>query len=232
MATITENQAEIQEGRERLDLTDLVKEATWKDILLELVKKEKLDPWNIDIVNIVDKYVSTVRELKVLDLHVPANIILAASMLLRFKSEVLLYVEEPDDVGEEGHQRQEVIVEPLTFRLRLPPKRRVTLPELIDALDEAMKLKEAKTHKQQVLDVPFPLTFASQNIEEEIENVYDEVKKNVDKSNMVTFSALMHAERITDVLTGLFVPLLFLAQKSRVVLIQERFFDEIIIALE
>lgn len=40
-----------------LNLENLVSEPTWKDILIDLVKKENLDPWNIDIANIVEKYI-------------------------------------------------------------------------------------------------------------------------------------------------------------------------------
>ena len=36
-----------------------------------------------------------------------------------------------------------VIIDPLNFRLRLPPKRKVSLAELMSALDEAMKLRQA-----------------------------------------------------------------------------------------
>ncbi len=230
MATNSNMETSMQVSGDKLDLANLVREATWKDVLMELVKKEKLDPWNIDIVEIIDKYVSAVKGLKILDLHIPANIILAASILLRFKSEVLLYTEQEEDYHS-GSQRQEVLVEPLTFRLRIPPKRRVTLPELISALDEAMTLKEARGQSKKVLDVQFPLVFNSHTIQEDIERIYGEIKANVDKSRMVTFSAMVGISNTEDVLTGLFIPLLFLAQKDKVTLVQERFFDEIIIAL-
>lgn len=214
-----------------LDIEALVGEATWKDILMDLVRKNELNPWDIDIVDIVDKYVNAVKELKVLDLHVPANIILAAAMLLRFKSEVLLIAEEEGTTAEEPHQRQNVTVEQLTLRLRIPPKRRLTLAELIGALDEAMKLKEVRDLAKKNLQVQFPMMINEIDIEAEVERIYQVICNLADKSKMVTFSSVCRTSQFTDVLLDLFIPLLFLAHKERVTLIQEKFFDEIIIAL-
>ena len=217
---------------ENLNLEAFVGEATWKDILVELVKKNELNPWYIDIVYVVDKYIAAVREYKVLDLHVPANIILAASMLLRFKSEVLLQEEEEEHIGEEGpYQRPNVTVEPLTFRLRLPPKRRLSLAELIEALYEAMKLKEVKELAKKNLQVSFPMMLKEVDIETEVERIYEILTSHADAGRMVTFSTVARSTQFNDVLLELFIPLLFLAHKNRVTLIQERFFDEIIIAL-
>ena len=232
MATVQETEEMNRRiSPESLNIEELVGEATWKDVLIELVRKNELNPWDIDIVDVVDKYVTAVRELKVLDLHVPANIILAAAMLLRFKSEVLLIEEEEEAIGEEPRQRTSVPVEPLTLRLRLPPKRRLTLTELIAALDEAMKLKEVRDLAKKNLQVQFPMMIKEVDIETEVERIYQTIRKHVDKSKMVTFSAVCRASQFDDVLLDLFIPLLFLAHKERVTLIQERLFDEIIIAL-
>ncbi len=231
MATVQKEEVQQYVSAESISIEKLVTEATWKDILIELVKKEQIDPWNIDIVDVVDKYVAAVREMKVLDLRIPANIILAASILLRFQSEVLLHQEEEELAQEHEQSRRITDVEPLTFRLRLPPKRRLTLAELVAALDEAMKLREVRELAKKNLQVSFPLMFKSVDIETEIENIYGIVKSNVDASNMTTFNTVSRSAQFNDVLLELFIPLLFLAHKNRVTLIQEKFFDEIIISL-
>ncbi len=231
MATVQKEEVQQYVSAESISIEKLVTEATWKDILIELVKKEQIDPWNIDIVDVVDKYVAAVREMKVLDLRIPANIILAASILLRFQSEVLLHHEEEELAQEHEQSRRITDVEPLTFRLRLPPKRRLTLAELVAALDEAMKLREVRELAKKNLQVSFPLMFKSIDIETEIENIYGIVKSNVDASNMTTFNTVSRSAQFNDVLLELFIPLLFLAHKNRVTLIQEKFFDEIIISL-
>ena len=231
MATMQLEEIQDQISAEGLNIENLVSDATWKDLLMALIKKNKLNPWDIDIVDVVDRYVSAVKEMRVLDLAVPANIMLATAMLVRFKSDILKYEEEEAQVEEEMAVRPNVSVEPLTFRLRLPPKRRLSLTELISALEEAMKIKEAREIQKASKPIEFPMVIKSFDIEAEIEKVYAQIGKMVDKSKMTTFTYLRKNSNANDVLLELFIPLLFLAHKNKISLIQERFFEEIIIAL-
>ena len=81
-------------GQKKLDLVSFVNYDTWKELLIELVEKQQLDPWNIDITELVNSYINAVKALKVMDLRIPANIILAASILLRMKSSMLTFSNE------------------------------------------------------------------------------------------------------------------------------------------
>ncbi|MGC8479712.1 MAG: segregation/condensation protein A [Candidatus Micrarchaeia archaeon] len=225
------------ENEKKMDLSLLVNDATWKDILIELVRTNKLDPWNIDIVDIVDKYISAIKALKVMDLRVPANIILAAALLLRLKSEMLSLFERNDEIIEDGEEqdfvRPNITVDELSLRLRPPIKRKIALIELIHALDEAMKIKDRKGAQKIINGVQFNIKFDDVDMEKETERLYDEIKKRVDKKNMTTFSYLSKDISIVnnDLVIGLFIPLLFLTHKERIFLLQEEFFGEIIIQL-
>jgi segregation and condensation protein A len=217
----------------RFDLEDFVKEATWKDILLDLVRKNELNPWDLDIIDIVGKYVDVVRGLRVMDLRVPANIILAASIMLRLKSD-MLELEDPTVVAQDGaapFERPFVQVEGLSVRLRLPPRRRVTLHELITALDEAMRLKEYRTERLMSEAKAVPLVLSRVDVEADVESLYSMIKENADSSGALTFTALRSISQKPDALLDVFIPLLFLANRNRVLLIQEDFFREIVIAL-
>ena len=215
------------------DIERFVGEATWKDILVELVKHNELNPWDIDIIDIVGKYVEVVKGLKVMDLRVPANIILAASILLRLKSDMLEFTEEvtgellPDGIA----GRPYVPVDPLSVRLRLPPRRRVTLPELISALEEAMKLKEFKAARLASAGMEFPLVLNRVDVEADIEALFMLLTQHADSSRMLTFSSLYELSQKPDALLDVFIPLLFLANKNRIALIQEEFFGEIVVVL-
>jgi segregation and condensation protein A len=223
------------EVRNSSDVIALVnKEATWRDLLIELVDKNKLDPWNIDIIEIVDSYVDTVKKLKVVDFRIPANIILAAAILLRMKSNLISMPDYSQQEAEivEGEERPDIIVDPLNFRQRLAPKRRISLNELITALDEAIKIKDIRTTILPRQPITIPISLENFDIEAETEKVYSAINKNVDKSNMITFTHLSSVSETSDVMLGLFIPLLFLAHNEKVALIQERFFSEIIIALK
>ena len=229
----TELQVEIHNGSDVIELVN--SDATWRDLLLELVERNKLDPWNIDIIEIVDRYIDTVKKLKVLDLRVPANIILAAAILLRLKSNYISlhdYEETGEVAIDDGIQRPGVIVDQLNFRLRIPPKRKVSLSELISALDEAMKMKESHMSPAQKAEPFIPIKIDNFDIEAETEKLLDIIKDNMDRSSMVTFSYLSSLTSINDPLLELFIPLLFLAHKDKVAIVQEKFFAEIIIALK
>ncbi len=218
----------------KFDIEDLVREATWKDILVELVKKNELNPWDIDLVDIVERYIEVVKHMKVLDLRVPANIILAAAILLRMKSDMLELEEKHEDEGGEEQVLMPAFVpaEGLSIRMRLPPKSRVSLNELIAALEEAMKLKEYREAQASSTDAkPVQLTFSHANVEAEVEKVFSLIKKNMDGSKMVTYSLLCDSADGGSPLIEVFIPLLFLANKNRVLLLQETFFGEILVSL-
>lgn len=231
MATVQVEEV-LKGTQKKLDIVNFVTYDTWKDLLVELVEKEQLDPWNIDIVEVVDSYIAAVKELKVMDLRVPANIILAASILLRMKSNLISFA-PPEELLDEGQMvgRVPPLVEELALRLRPPVKRRLTLGELIEALDEAIKITEVRSAKMKQEPLPVPFFVKQVNIEEDMENVYGYIKKHADKERMTTLSHLLGAVKIDDVLLGLFIPLLFLANNGKITLIQEKFFQEIIIRL-
>ncbi len=214
-----------------LDIVGLVENATWKDLLIDLVHRNRLDPWNVDIAELIGKYIEAVRSFKVMDLRVPANIILAAAILLRLKSEMLGAAPEAEELESESYYRPSVSVEELVPRLRLPPARRVALGELIAALEDAMKLKEHREHEKLQSRLSVPITINTIDIEADIESLYSIIKGMVDGTGMITLARLVEGTGFDDPLLSLFVPLLFLANRNKVVVVQERFFDEIFIRL-
>ena len=73
---------------QQMDLLTVVSEPTWKELLIDLVASRKMDPWDVDLALVADGYLQVVRQLQALDLRVPANVILACALLLKFKSEI------------------------------------------------------------------------------------------------------------------------------------------------
>lgn len=222
----------ISPEKNAIDLAILVKDATWKDVLVELVRQNQFDPWNIDITQIVDKYVEAIKTPKVMDLRIPANIILAAAVLLRLKSE-MLRITEPEPVLDEGqpYVRPNIEVDPLTLRLRPPLKRKIALVELIKALEDAMDLKERRSNLALLAIPQMPMEITKVDIEAEMNKLHELLKMHADKQNMTTFSYLAKTVAFNDVLVDLFVPLLYLATRERIALVQEKFLGEIVIML-
>jgi segregation and condensation protein A len=238
--TTTTDAITVTATSQKLDLEgnfeEFVANATWRELLMELVQTNKLDPWNIDLIKVVDGYIGIIKKMKVLDLHVPANIILAASVLLRLKSETLKVFEIEDlqpEAEMETVQRVLPEVVPLVPRMRLQPNKKVTLMELMNALDDVMKLKEKRELVAEEAATPLQFYISKEDIDDKMESLYAMVKKNVDKTGLTTFANMANKfQHIESILIELFIPLLFLAQRERVMIMQEKFFDEIFIKLD
>ncbi len=76
------------------------------EILVSLAKTGKIDPWNIDIVEVTDQYLQILGELKSQDLKLTGKTLLYAAILLRMKSDSLsginfLEIEPSDEYPED-----------------------------------------------------------------------------------------------------------------------------------
>ncbi len=158
-----------------LDIESMVAKPTWKQILMDLILTERIDPWNIDICTISDRFLAKVREMKKLDLLIPANVILAAAILLRYKSGFLrLYDPQPMQETlpvEESYAMEEM--PQLVISSRIPPKRQISLEELTQEIESVIKYENnvyVPKHKGGIEEtVNFTLT------QEDIEKKMDDV---------------------------------------------------------
>ncbi|NJE77028.1 ScpA family protein [Thermococcus sp. ES12] len=206
-------------------------EITPVDILLQLVTMGKVDPWNIDIVDLTEKYIERLREMKELDLRVSARAILAASILVRMKSEALLHADEEEE-GEHHDERIRVEVEPLA-----PPLRRVEryytfddlLDALMDALEEAEKRKPRKKKKVEIEEEVFVVDDFRVDIEkhvyrlhEIVVNMYRETREPINFWDLVF-------DPTPKIVARTFLYLLFLSNMGKVDLIQEEPFGDILV---
>ena len=141
-------------------------------ILVDMAKQGKIDPWNIDILDVTEKYLQRMIELKSLNLRVASRTLLFASILCRLQSNVLAgltlddFKDEPDDgviytedgfIAEYGDEDSEFIPtsnvvsfdEALQRRtsIRLNRNRVVTLKDLIKQLEFYEKLEKRASMK-------------------------------------------------------------------------------------
>jgi segregation and condensation protein A len=229
--------ASVSTYRQGIDLQNLVSNATWRELLVELVESNQLDPWDIDLAKMVDGYMSVLKEMRVLDLHVPANMMLAASILLRMKSDNIGIFPEPELQVEEQAAEQERLypeIPALIPRLRMQPGRKITLSELMGALDDAIKVsgKREAIMRERYEPLLERLTLSKDDIDEKIDAAFGMVKRSADSEGVTTFARIANEfGNAESMLLDLFVPLLFLANMNRIMLVQEEFFDEIFISL-
>jgi len=224
---------EVQDASKPMDLERLVAEPTWKEMLLELVAKEQIDPWNIDLIDIAEKYLARIRQLQLLDLHIPANLILASSILLRFKSDAIRFEEEEQVVEQEvfiADEQPPVEVPMLSLRTRIPPKRRLTLGELVHALESVFEDVRKRATRAPPPMGHITITIPKYDIEERMNELLARAQRLADKEGLLTFSALLKKRTREEKISTL-IPVLHLAQDNKLSLAQEKFFGEIFIHL-
>lgn len=214
-------------------IQEFVKNATWRDILLSLVETNKLNVWDIDVGRIIHSYLDFIKKLKLLDLYVPANIIFAASIMIRLKSSTISFEQigqaALDAEQDAGMQRILPEIGEIYPRMRLQPNKRITLDDLLGALNEAMAIEKRHAERPQTERVPINIVFDI-GIDERIKTIFDLIERNIDSEKMASFLVLK-SQFGEDPLLNLFIPLLYLMQKNKILLYQDLFFGDILIKL-
>jgi segregation and condensation protein A len=221
-----------------LDIDSMVSKPSWKTILLELIDTKRLDPWNIDIVEISDAFLKKVREMENLDLLVQANVILAAAILLRYKSDYLKFLQYQeqmtDYLPEESAGLPLDEVPQLTLSSRIPPKRQVTLDELVQEMEKVIKYEsdERLVHRTKGgLDEIVDLRLNDVDIEERMARTIAKIKDSVDDEGWTLFSRLLENREDKLELIYSLMSVLHLTQKEIIDLRQDELFGEIFIKL-
>jgi chromatin segregation and condensation protein Rec8/ScpA/Scc1 (kleisin family) len=185
-----------------MDLLSVVVKPTWKEFLIDLVQTKQMDPWDIDISAVAEAYLERVRELQSLDLRVPANVILACALMLRYKAETISFA---DPIEEEYYEEPALIDEELPdllYRPNLPRRRGVTLEELITAVEKVMKDGERPAVKfaaPKELNLDLPKT----DMDELMAAVYHKAHSLKDTEGVLIFSDLIKANTATVDTSGL-----------------------------
>ncbi|MEM3361987.1 MAG: segregation/condensation protein A [Candidatus Anstonellaceae archaeon] len=228
-AVIFENRSNSNE----MDLEKIVSYPSWREMLYDMIYEEEIDPWDIDLEKITSAYIEKIKKIKYLDLHVPANIILAAAILLRIKTSRILEYEQQTTLEDFVDTLSYEQIQAIELKGRIPPKGRITIEELMRAIDEVMKKVAKKQETKKELEKFLPLIEIKINefkVDQEMEKIYEKIKKMADAYGLVMFSALLENKTKKDVIYTL-IPLLFLAQKEKITISQETFFGDIFIRL-
>ena len=203
------------------------------DILVSLAKNGEIDPWDIDIVDVTDKFLAHIATLEKLDLRISSRTLLFASILLRMKSDALEAPEqddedEPPPVDDDPH----ACFPALRPKVRRHAKRRVTLSELIEELKKATKRKERSDVRRMLRqhDETFDaLAVAhSEDIEKQVMRVHEELKRRFKTQKHVHFSELI-ARPTAEAIVQMYIPLLFMANRRQIRLEQHDLFGDILI---
>lgn len=226
----------VPEGREKEYLVDLIDQPAWKTILIELVKGNKMDPWNINVIALADLYWQKIQQLEKQDLRVPANAILASAILLKMKARTikLSSVEEEEEETKKISPEELAMIEEAVPELRGQRQfreGRISLDELVESIGEILektKSKKSILRDREIAD--FSLEFNKEKAAEQVDKVFERIRERADSQGLVAFSSILEKNTAIE-MVYCFIPLLFLVNSGKVNAWQEEWFGEIFISL-
>jgi len=221
-------------------------DVTWQDIIYGLIRSDEMNPWDVDISLLTKRYLETVRQLKDTNFHLSGKVLLAAALLVKIKSERLVNQDiayfdsilypntdlEDNDLDMDFIERPQADVPPLGIKSPQARKRRVTVQDLIGALERALRvnkrriLRNNRFLRDDIPDIPEKKI----NISALISTLFERILGFFRKKEEVTFSKLLPEDnpgREEKILTLL--PLLHLDSQSKIELDQPEHFGEIFI---
>lgn len=86
------------------------------DLLYHLIEKNRIDIYDIPIVQITDQYIAYLDSQKSLDMEIASEFLLMAATLIHIKSRVLLPKKESPDKDENEDPREELVLKLLEYR--------------------------------------------------------------------------------------------------------------------
>ena len=232
----------------------------WQTIIYDLINTEQLDPWDIDIVILTNKYFERILKLEEesgqgMDFNISSKVLLAAALLLRIKSEFLLnkQIKDIDEILFGKKEEKRYTPEKIEFdendlpilipKTPLPRARKVTLDELMSALNKAINTESRRIKREVAIkrakklsEVDFP-EFKRVDLKERIRQFYARILTSVKKNstgqekhqNKVGYSNLVGKEREEKL--ACFLPVLHLSNTKQLWVEQEKHLEEIWIYL-
>lgn len=224
------------------------REIGWQEIIYDLINTEQLNPWDIDIIILSDKYLDRIKEIEEADFFVSSKVLLAASLLLRIKSEILLnrYIKSIDEIlfgkkepAKSSFERIELEDEipELVPRSPMPRFKKVTLKELMESLNKAIitenrRIKKEIVSKNTLRESSFSLPKRKFSIKDKISEIYrnltDWFKQK--EEHKIPYSEFVNNNKEEKIIS--FLPLLYLEDQKKIWLDQKNPFDEIHIWLK
>lgn len=219
------------------------RELGWQEIIYDLINTEQLDPWDVNIVILTDKYLDKIRLIEEADFFVSSKVLLAAALLLRIKSEILLnkYIKSIDDIlfGKKEDKKYELERIELDESIpQLIPKspmarfKRVTLQELMESLNKAIVTENRRIRKEIVnnnalREAEISLPKRRFSIKDKIRELYEKItlnfkeNKHKQKISFTEFIGIDKEERLLS-----FSPLLHLDHQKKIWLEQESHLED------
>ena len=238
------------------DLLFKEEDITWQTLLYQLVETHQMNPWDIDVSILSKKFIETLKKLKELDFRISGKVVLASAILLKMKSTKFVsedinafdYIIHSTNNGEAGvlddgdlsfieesalgQTKLDNWIPQIFPRTPQPRKRKVSIYDLVNALEKALEVKNRRGNKVDtapVVRAPVEHRDISLVIKEVYEYILthfsEEERRKLIFENMIPDNASKDDKVMT------FIPLLHLRNQQKVELLQDMHFGEIEIQL-
>ena len=222
------------------------------DLLCDMISKQKIDIKDISIIEITKQYLAYINMLEAMDLEVTSDFITMATKLLEIKSKYLLFSQRELDEEDPRLELMEQLKEYKKYK-----KASEVLKDSVDYLnqpyyrnreeiiiDDKVDLNEISIESIKSI---LPYIFKVKNIEEENETKKDERLNKIARGKIISVeekieyiqNILTTADKISfnniikdntkDEVIATFLSLLELIKSKEIVVVQENFFEDIII---
>ncbi len=221
------------------------------DLLYDLITKHKIDIKDISIIEITKQYLAYLDMLEEFDLEIASEFITMASKLLQIKSKYLLYKQRNDEEEEDPRlELMEKLVEYKKFKNATEDlKNNVTyIEDVFYRKKEEMVIEEKLDLESISLDAIVKILPHILNVKkDELEEVKDDKLNKIVRTRIISVEEKMHYVRniikekedirftslITDYekdeIIATFLSVLELIKSNEVIVVQDLFFDDILI---
>lgn len=217
------------------------------DLLMHLIDKDKVDIYDIPIVDITEQYISYLNAMKEFDMDIASDFLVMAATLLQIKSRMLLPkppIQDPEEQEDPRQMLVDMLVEYRKIRaqakmlteslvtsmyfhqrkpMQFPDLRKKIKPlsflDLIDALNGLLTVQEHE---------PALIERQKFNVQEKMNQVLNLLEKN---NHSIEFSALLTDDASRSEIVAVFLAILELTRLSRVTIRQARPFSTIFVFL-
>ncbi len=206
-----------------------------------MAKKGEIDPWNVDVIDVTDKFLKRLEEAKKLDLRISGRVLLYAAILVRMKADAIAPQPPPsEDESDvevieweelESEEIDEIKLEDILRAQRRRIRKINTLRDLIEELRRAEEIeKRRKTRKRrEVLDMDVITSIPhDESMENRIRQVEENISRMLQKRDFVTlFSIVGSREELVDY----YISLLHLVLRRKFQISQKEIYGDIEIRL-
>ena len=241
------NKGKINVKQEQIHDLLFSKEISWQSIIYDLINTDQLNPWDIDITILANKYLEKIQNLEEQDFFISSKVLLAAALILRIKSEILLneYIKSIDEIlfgkKEKGIAKSlerielEDEIPDLIPKSPIPRFRRITLKELVESLDKAIitenrRIKREIIEKNALKEDSLKIHKRIFSAKEMVKKIYEKLLENLQEAEKVHFEKFSGTKKEEKIM--FFNSLLYLETKNKIWIEQNQHFGDIHIWLK